>query len=196
MLRAMSRVMALLLALACGPAAADEALWALLKGGGQVVLVRHGLTTPGVGDPEGMALDNCASQRNLNDEGRAEARALGQAWRSRGIVLGQLLSSPWCRCAETARLAFGKEPVPAPALGNLFGRPELQAQQVAQLKPLAGARPAQGNTVMVSHGSTIVALAGVSPATAEMVVLTPLGGGRFSVAGRMKVAGTPTSGRP
>jgi len=181
------RAIALLLALACGPAAADEALWALLKGGGQVVLVRHGLTTPGVGDPEGMALDNCASQRNLNDEGRTEARALGQAWRERGIPVGQLLASPWCRCLETGRLAFGKEPVVHKALGNLFGRPELQAQQVAQLKPLAGTKPARGNTVMVSHGSTILAMTGVSPATAEMVVLTPQGDGRFRVAGRMKV---------
>ena len=188
MLHSFFRVMALLAALACGQAVADEALWALLKGGGQVVLLRPGLTTPGVGDPEGMSLDDCASQRNLNDEGRAEARALGQAWRSRGILVGQLLSSPWCRCTETARLAFGREATVSPALGNLFGRPERQAQQVAQLKPLVGARQAQGNTVMVSHGSTIAALTGVSPATAEMVVLTPHGGGRFSVAGRMKIA--------
>ena len=53
---------------------ADEALWSVLKGGGQVILIRHALTTPGVGDPEGMTLGDCSTQRNLNDEGRAHAR--------------------------------------------------------------------------------------------------------------------------
>jgi broad specificity phosphatase PhoE len=162
-------------------------LWALLKGGGQVVMVRHGLTTPGVGDPEGMKLENCASQRNLNDEGRAEARRLGQAWRTRGIPVGRVLSSPWCRCIDTAKLAFGKDAAVTPALSNLFGRHERQAQQLAELRPLAGAKPVGGNTVMFSHGSTILALTGVSPDTAQMVILTPQGGGRFTVAGQLKV---------
>jgi phosphohistidine phosphatase SixA len=180
----------LLMALAlCAATAAhaDEKLWALLKAGGQVVLVRHGLTTPGVGDPEGMKLDDCASQRNLNEEGRSEARRLGEAFGRRGIAVGEVLASPWCRCIETARLAFGSEPKVEAALGNLFGRPERSAAQLAQLRPLASRRPAAGNRVMVSHGSTILALTGVSPDTAEMVVLTPQAQGGFAVAGRMKV---------
>jgi hypothetical protein len=172
--------------LCAGAAHADEALWALLKGGGQVVLVRHGLTTPGVGDPEGMKLEDCASQRNLNEEGRAEARRLGQAWRARGIPVGRVLSSPWCRCIETARLSLGAEPAVSTALANLFGRPQQREVQVAALKPLVASKPVGGNTVMFTHGSTVLALAGVSPDTAEMVILTPRAGG-FSVAGRMKV---------
>lgn len=185
-LKRSGRLLALMAALACGPSAwADEALWALLKGGGQVVLVRHALTVPGVGDPEGMKLDDCSTQRNLSDEGRAHARQLGEAFRQRGIAVGRLLSSPWCRSIETAKLAFGKTPELTPALGNLFGRSEESGRQLAGLRPLAGQKPASGNTVMVSHGSTIYALTGVSPDTAEMVVLTPQGGGRFTVAGRM-----------
>lgn len=168
------------------PAAADEALWKLLQGGGQVVLLRHALTTPGVGDPEGMTLDNCASQRNLSDEGRGHARQLGEALRARGVPVGQVLASPWCRCIETAGIALGSsQPERTPALGNLFGRPELRERQVAQLRPLVARKPAKGNTFMVSHGSTILALTGISPDTAEMVVLTPQGGGRFTVAGRL-----------
>lgn len=170
------------------PAArADEAMWALLKGGGQVILIRHALTTPGVGDPQGMVLSDCASQRNLSDEGRAHAALIGQAMRARGVNIAQVLSSPWCRCQETARLAFRAEPQVSSALGNIFGRPELQARQVEQLKPLVSRRPAAGNVVMVSHGSTILALTGVSPATGEMVIVTPRGNGQFTVAGRLEV---------
>jgi broad specificity phosphatase PhoE len=186
MLNRMPRLLALAAMLAWSPLAlADDALWTLLKGGGQVVLIRHALTTPGVGDPEGMKLDNCSTQRNLSDEGRAHARQLGEAFRQRGIAVGRLLSSPWCRSIETAKLAFGKTPDLTPALGNLFGRSAEAGRQLADLRPLAGQKPANGNTVMVSHGSTIVALTGISPDTGEMVVLTPQGGGRFKLAGRM-----------
>jgi phosphohistidine phosphatase SixA len=180
------RQLALTAALVWAPSAwADEALWALLKGGGQVVLIRHALTTPGVGDPSGMKISDCGTQRNLSDEGRAHARQLGEAFRRRGIAVGRVLSSPWCRSIETTKLAFAKTPELSPALGNLFGRSEQSGRQLAELRPLAGQIPAKGNTVMVSHGSTILALTGISPDTAEMVVLTPQGDGRFKVAGRM-----------
>src|SRR6185436_17654495 len=85
----------LLVALAApGPASASEPLWALLKGGGRVVLMRHAITTPGVGDPPGMRLDDCATQRNLTDEGRRHARQAGEALRARGVVVEQVLTSP------------------------------------------------------------------------------------------------------
>ena len=80
---------------------ASEPLWALLKSGGQVVFIRHAITTPGVGDPPGMRLDDCASQRNLTDAGRAHARRVGEAFRARGIVVDRLLTSPWCRCIRS-----------------------------------------------------------------------------------------------
>lgn len=169
------------------PAHADEALWRLLQAGGQVVLMRHALTTPGVGDPPGMVLDDCRTQRNLSDEGRAHARQVGDAFRAHGVPIGQILSSPWCRCLETARLAFGVSPEVSTALSNLFGRSDPPGQQVSRLRALASRKPAAGNVVMVSHGSTIVALTGVSPAPAEMVIVTPLGSGKFTVAGRMEV---------
>ena len=175
-------------AVALAPAArADDAMWKLLQGGGQVVLMRHALTDPGVGDPEGMRLDDCATQRNLSAQGIAHARRIGDAWRERKAPVGRVLASPWCRTLETARLAFGGAPQPAPALGNVFGRPEAVARQVAQMKLLVGEKPRAGNTVMVSHGSTIHALTGVSPDTGEMVVLTPAGAGGFRVAGRITV---------
>jgi broad specificity phosphatase PhoE len=178
----------LALALLALPAAAraSEPLWTLLKAGGQSILVRHALTTPGVGDPPDMRLDDCASQRNLTESGRAHARRLGEAFRARGIPVDRLLTSPWCRCVETARLAWGPAEVWTP-LGNLYGRSERQAEQVREMRTLVSERRAGGNLVLVSHGSTIVALTGVSPDPAEMVIVTPQGGGRFTVAGRLAV---------
>lgn len=161
-------------------ALADEALWSALKAGGQVVLLRHAATTPGVGDPEGMRLEDCASQRNLSEEGRTQARRLGEAFRKRGIAVQRVLSSPWCRCLDTARLAFGSAEVSLP-LSNLFGRHENRDAQVAQLRKMLREAGKTRNLVLVTHGSTIGALTGVHPAMGEMVIVSP--GGK--VAGRL-----------
>jgi phosphohistidine phosphatase SixA len=185
------RSVVLLLALAgllglpgSGAAVQGEALWTLLQAGGHVILIRHTVTTPGVGDPPGMQLTDCATQRNLSEEGRRDARRIGDVFRSRGIPVARVLSSPWCRCLDTARLAFG-EAEAWPPLSNLFGRPENRAPQIQELERLVGQRLPAGNLVLVSHGSTIDALTGVSPAPGELVVLTPQGGRRFTVAGRL-----------
>jgi broad specificity phosphatase PhoE len=174
-------LVALVALLASAPAPADERLWSLLKAGGQVVLIRHTVTTPGAGDPPGMRLDDCSTQRNLTDAGRAHARRIGEAFKSRGIPVERVLSSPWCRCLETARLAFG-QPEVSEALSNLFGRPENRERQIKQIQALVATKPAKGNLVLVTHGSTIQALTGVSPGTGEMVLFS---GGQ--VAGRISV---------
>ena len=83
------RWLLVLAALAPPALRADEALWSLLRSGGQVVLVRHAATDPGVGDPPGMKLDDCSTQRNLSEEGRSEARRLGEALRSRAIPVSR-----------------------------------------------------------------------------------------------------------
>lgn len=163
---------------------ADDALWALLQRGGQVVLVRHALTDPGVGDPPNFRLEDCATQRNLSEQGRRGAQRLGEALRARRVPVAKVMSSPWCRCLETSRLAFGQAAEVQPALGNLFGRHEREAQQVAELRRIVRA-PERGNLFLVTHGSTTLALTGVSPATGEMVILTPQQGGGFRVAGRL-----------
>jgi broad specificity phosphatase PhoE len=161
-------------------AAASDALWALLKQGGQVVLIRHAVTTPGVGDPPGMRLEDCGTQRNLSGEGREHAKRIGAAFRARGIPVARVESSPWCRCIETARLAFGGAQM-NPALGNLFGRPENREGQVKALQARVKQPRERGNLILVSHGSTIHALTGVSPGTGEMVLLTDRGAQRLAV---------------
>ena len=186
-LRLESTLARLLLALLLLPqgASADDALWRLVQGGGQVLFIRHATTTPGVGDPEGFRLDDCKTQRNLSEAGRAEAKRLGEALRSRKVPVGDVLSSPWCRCHDTAQLAFGTPGTRWTALSNLFGRSQAADAQVRELRSRVGGYKGKANLVMISHGSVASPLAGVSPQQAEIIVLTPLGGDEFRVAGRL-----------
>src|SRR6267143_428065 len=105
----MSRLafVALAVALMAAPATAvaSEEAWAALAKGGHVALVRHGNAPPGYGgDPPGFKINDCSTQRNLDEIGRQEARALGEALRKHGVRVDRTVSSPWCRCLETARL--------------------------------------------------------------------------------------------
>ena len=87
--------------------AADDSqeAWAALVKGGHVALIRHGNAPPGYGgDPPGFTIDDCQTQRNLDERGRAQARALGEAFRNHGVRVDRILSSPWCRCLDTAHL--------------------------------------------------------------------------------------------
>jgi phosphohistidine phosphatase SixA len=164
---------------------ADENLWRLVQGGGQVLFIRHASTTPGVGDPDGFRLEDCKTQRNLSEAGRAEAKRLGEALRSRKVPLGEILSSPWCRCHDTAQLAFGSPGTNWAPLSNLFGRSQAAEAQVREIRSRVAGYRSKANLVMVSHGSVALPLAGVSPQQAEIIVLTPLGGDKFRVAGRI-----------
>ena len=174
-----------LLLLAVRPAAAaDETTWKLLAGGGQAVLIRHAITTPGVGDPPGFRLDDCSTQRNLTDAGRGHARRIGEEWRARKIPVERVVSSPWCRCLETAELAFGSKPQTSDALSNLFGYSENRERQVREMRAMVSSYSGKGILVLVTHGSTIAALTGVNPDTGEMVVLS-----KGKLAGRLGVPG-------
>ncbi len=171
---------------ACSAAAsADAELWRKLKDGGYVVLLRHGLTEPGVGDPPGFRLGDCKTERNLNAQGRAESQRLGEAFRRNKVPIAQVLSSEWCRCRDTAELAFGRYET-WPALNNLFGRHENAAAQRSAILERAGRFRGAGNLILVSHGSTIVQVAGISPGMGEMVVMRPKGAGQLELVGRMK----------
>jgi hypothetical protein len=100
---------AALLAPALARAGGDDAA-AAIRAGAAVVAFRHALA-PGTFDPPGFRLGDCSTQRNLNDEGRAQSRRLGAWFTERGLQPAAVRSSPWCRCIDTARLAFGQAEV-------------------------------------------------------------------------------------
>ena len=174
-----------------GAASVEDTLWQLLRRGGHVVLMRHVSTEPTPGfDPPGFTLGDCATQRNLSAFGRDEARGIGAAFRARGIPVARVLSSRWCRCLETARLAFGTVE-PWPALDSYHADRSRAPAQTAEVRRLAGERPTGGNVIMVTHEVNIAAATGISPAPGEMVILAPEGDGRFQTAGRLLLSVRP-----
>ena len=162
----------------------SEELWQRLQGGGLVLLVRHAATDPGIGDPPGFELAQCRTQRNLSAGGRRDAEALGALVRARGVPIGQVWSSRWCRCLDTARLAFGRA-APEPLLDSLFQQDagHVRAATAALRRRLAA--PAAGvNTVLVTHDINIRALVDESVAPGEVLVLRAAPG-RLDVLGRL-----------
>lgn len=173
-------------------ASANDALWELLKTGGQMVIIRHASTVPGLGDPPGFRLGDCATQRNLSRAGREESRRIAAAFREHGVPVGRVLSSRWCRCLETGRLAFGTVEPWSP-LDSFFDDRSREPEQTRAVRTLVGERPASGNLVLVTHQVNITALTGISPAQGEMVILTPGGNGMFTIAGRLRPAADPAN---
>jgi phosphohistidine phosphatase SixA len=158
--------------------------WGELAQTGAIVLLRHA-TAPGTGDPPGFQLENCNTQRNLDDSGRAEARRLGEQFRGRQIQVGAVLTSQWCRTRETARLAFGAQQArDEPAFNSMFGRsPAQREMQTAQALELLKRWKGPGALVVVTHQVNIQAIAQVPAASGEGVVLRPDDKGQLKVVG-------------
>jgi phosphohistidine phosphatase SixA len=161
----------LLLAAAAWPAAshADDAA-ALLRTGGCVVLLRHASTVPGVGDPPAFQLGTCSTQRNLSTEGQAEARRIGAWFRRYQLEPRAVLSSAWCRCIDTAELAFGRH-TPWVALNSSFGDRYPATDATPSLRQALRAVPPGQFEVWVTHQVNITAITGEVPAQAEAFVL-------------------------
>jgi phosphohistidine phosphatase SixA len=169
------------------PARANETAWEALRAGATVALIRHALA-PGTGDPPGVTLEDCATQRNLSDEGRAQAARLGEAFRANGVAVDRVLSSGWCRCVETAVLAFGGAEV-WPPLHSFFQDGSTGPAQTAEVGTAAVAWAGPGTLVMVTHQVNITALTGVVPGSGEVVVLEPAPDrpAGFAIVGRLAI---------
>jgi broad specificity phosphatase PhoE len=103
------------------------------------------------------------------------------------VAFDRVLSSPWCRCLETARLALGREAEIFAALSNLVGRGEHRDAQVGALQAYLAALDGKTSVLLVTHGIVIGALTGVSPASGEMVIVKPGPDGKFAVVARLRV---------
>lgn len=167
------RLMALVaMLMTAATAHATEAGWALLREGGHVVLLRHA-AAPGTGDPAGFAIDDCKTQRNLSDRGRQQARRLGALFEARAEPVERVLSSRYCRCKETAELAFREDNQVElfPPLDLPPADPEAARQaHDAVLKEIAG-YSGSGNMVLVTHEEVIQALTGQGAREGEAVIV-------------------------
>ena len=176
----MNRRWALGVLSACGPWALDSVARAsptaeaLIRKGGVVVVFRHA-DAPGTFDPPGMRLDDCSTQRNLGPQGREQAQRIGRWFAQRGLKPQTVRSSPWCRCQDTARLAFGAAEV-WPALGSTVGvSPDETASRAGQWRQAlqAASRRRPGFEVWVTHQFVMSAMAGRSAASGEGWVIGP-----------------------
>lgn len=152
----------------------SEEAWEALSNGGHVALIRHGNAPPGFGgDPPGFRLDDCTTQRNLDDKGRAQSKALGEAFRNHGVRVDRIMSSPVCRCMDTASLmAVGQ----VDSSWALLPDRDAARPRLRELKEIVSSWRGAGTLVLVTHGFTIEALIGMIPEQAETIVLRPTPG--------------------
>jgi broad specificity phosphatase PhoE len=199
MSRALPRVLlALVLGCAATLAAAqatlpEAALVKALRGGGHVIVFRHGATNPDQADTDPLSVEqpgNEAKQRHLSDKGRTAARGWNEAFKRLGIPVGKVYSSKFHRAVETARLAFGE---PATTFdvteGGLVVSPNENNRRTAALRKLAATPPEAGtNTVIVTHKPNIVDAFGkdwFDVKEGEASVFKPDGKGGFQAEGRV-----------
>jgi phosphohistidine phosphatase SixA len=154
-------------------AGADDAAngWNALRAGAHVALMRHADAPGGVGDPPGFRVDNCATQRNLSKKGRADAENIGSRLQQEGIAFEKILSSPWCRCIDTAKLMNLGTVETEATFGNVVVLRDQREALTTGARALLARWTARGNLLVVTHGANIFALTGISPASGEIVVV-------------------------
>lgn len=163
------------------PAVPDE-----LSRPGVHAIMRH-VIAPGTGDPEGFELDDCSTQRNLDDRGREQARMIGRAFREAGVAFDRILTSQWCRCRETADLLGLGKTEDFPALNSFFQDRSTRSEQTAQLRDFIGSLPDSEKILLVTHQVNITALTGRGIASGEVFLIEVDGGGRVEVIGELLV---------
>ena len=173
----------LLLMVLAGPLMADPL--AALRAPDAIVLMRHA-TAPGTGDPPGFRLEECRTQRNLSNQGRAEAQAMGGLLRKAGIGFAHVLTSQWCRTRETAELLDLGPVTPFPPANSFFANRGEAAAQTAQTLARLRDLSASGRVLVVTHQVNITALTGIVPRSGEAIItrLEP-GGDGLVVTGRL-----------
>ena len=134
-------------------------------------IMRHALA-PGYSDPANFDVDDCATQRNLNEDGRWQARETGSAFRDAGVSFDAVWTSQWCRCIDTATLLDVGDPFEVPALNSFFEDRSSREAQTEALRAQLQALPADQSVMMVTHQVNISALLGRSTTSGEVVIFS------------------------
>lgn len=151
---------------------------------GVVTLLRHA-RAPGTGDPSNFSLADCATQRNLSEQGRQQARRLGDALRAVGVKDAEVKTSQWCRCIETGRLLAIGPVQPTPFLNSFFaGRGDESASTRALRAAVLAKVDSRKPTFFITHQVNITALTGMVPAEGEAIFVRATAAGTIEVLGR------------
>jgi phosphohistidine phosphatase SixA len=160
-----------------------------LRQGGYTIYFRHTITDRSqqdLDDPE--KLSTCALQRNLNPEGRAQARAIGVAFKNADIPVGEVLSSPFCRCLETGRLAFGRVERRDEIRGFIGFAESRWGQLLENVRGILATSPRQAtNRVLIGHNGHPLYLAGIELEEGDAAIWQASLGQAVFVAGPVKL---------
>ena len=191
---AMAALAVMVLATVAGAQSASvDDIVSKLRGGGYVIVLRHGATHNDQADSDPLNLDNVAKQRQLNDKGRADARALGDMFRRASVPLGRVYSSRFQRAVETARLVAGREPEATADIseGGLVVSPNENNRRTQVLRALIAAAPDAGtNTLIVTHRPNILDALGrdwFDIREGEASIFKPDGAGGYTPVGRVQI---------
>ena len=150
---------------------AIENNWKPAQDGDKIIMIRHALA-PGRGDPKGFKIDDCSTQRNLDEIGINQSKNIGKLFKEKKIKIDQVLSSQWCRCKDTAKYAFNKYKEFS-ALNSTFSPPydKKEKQQIKELKKFVKKWNGKGgNLILVTHYVVILALTGQATSSGEIVI--------------------------
>ena len=166
----MKKIIILLLFLLSNEVYANDNLISSLQEGNKIVFIRHALA-PGNGDPENFILEDCSTQRNLNERGREQSKNIGNFFRNKNISVDKVLSSEWCRCKDTARLAFDNFET-FDALNSFYDERFAmnRSNQLKNLKVFINKWNSDSNLVIVTHYVVISALLNRGTSSGEMIV--------------------------
>ena len=149
----------------------NENLISELKDGGKLVFIRHAYA-PGSGDPDDFNINDCNKQRNLNYAGIEQAKDIGNFFKNNQIEIDKILSSEWCRCKETAFLAFKN--YETKKFLNSFFSPKFahnKETQIMDLKKYVNKWKSDKNLVFVTHYSIITKLTNAIPDSGEIIII-------------------------
>lgn len=141
-----------------------------IKDGGKLIFIRHTLA-PGNGDPANFNLNDCSTQRNLSEKGRDQAKNIGKFFNINKLWVEKVFSSEWCRCKETADLAFNNFKTQK-FLNSFYSRKfeKNRIGQILDLKKFVKELNDRENVVLVTHYVVISELLNYTPSSGEIVV--------------------------
>ena len=156
-----------------------------MKAGGHILMIRHALA-PGTGDPANFRIGVCSTQRNLDDRGREQARAIGNWLRSKGLTSARVYSSQWCRCLETAQLLEIGPVEELPALNSFYELTQDREPNLKLLKKFIAEQASDGILViLVTHMVTISAIANEGVSSGEGMLLKLNKDAPYEIVGRL-----------
>ena len=141
-----------------------------LQSGGNIIFIRHALA-PGTGDPENIDLNDCETQRNLNDKGIEQSKLIGDFFKNNNIPIDLVLSSEWCRCKDTARYAFDEFNT-FKALNSFYDEKffKNKKKQINNLKKFIDKWNGKKNLIFVTHYVVILEMLGIGTNSSELVI--------------------------